>query len=209
MKKNPGLLDTVIEENKLQFCYEVTENVEKVLNPSKIFGAFKQFEEGDSVELSPSAYNQFSAMADLMKTRDLGAMLTIDYGGETNFSNSVRGIFKQKMLKDEKLLENVGEMDLSAYVNFKSFKKICSNLEIAHHPLINQGSFLQLLGVDMRKEVLLKNCLNEKQREAIEWQYNKIVVEMNETFYAFLCQNRGNTPIYPFVREVYEDLQLI
>ena len=45
--------------------------------------------------------------------------VVIDYGEDHSFSNSFRGLMKHKLVKDEqKILDNVGNIDLTSYVNF-------------------------------------------------------------------------------------------
>ena len=45
--------------------------------------------------------------------------LVIDYGEDHSFSSSFRGLKNHELVKDEQtILDNVGNMDLTAYVNF-------------------------------------------------------------------------------------------
>ena len=46
--------------------------------------------------------------------------LVVDYGEDHSFSNSFRGLINHQLVKEEeKILENVGNLDLTAYVDFR------------------------------------------------------------------------------------------
>jgi NADH dehydrogenase [ubiquinone] 1 alpha subcomplex assembly factor 7 len=54
-----------------------------------------------------------------------GAALIVDYGEDHAFSNSFRGIKDHKLVKDwPTIFEKVGDLDLTAYVNFKQLSTI-------------------------------------------------------------------------------------
>ena len=92
----------------------------KVLQPKKFFSdkARKDLKVGDTFEICPGAVNftqEISALIELTQ----GAALIVDYGENHAFSNSFRGIKDHKIIKDwPTIFENVGELDLTAYVNF-------------------------------------------------------------------------------------------
>ena len=98
-----------------------TENVVKVLQPSKFFSdeAKKDLKVGDTFEVCPSAVDftkDIAALVELTK----GAALVIDYGEDHAFSNSFRGIQNHKLVKEwPKIFDEVGRLDLTSYVNFK------------------------------------------------------------------------------------------
>lgn len=47
-----------------------------------------------------------------------GAILNIDYGGQVNYSNSIRAIKNHKFIPHPYFWQIPGKCDLSAYVNF-------------------------------------------------------------------------------------------
>ena len=58
-----------------------------------------------------------------------GGVLSIDYGEDHAFSDSIRGISNHKYLKNlDELLEVPGEADISAYVNFKALKEVAEKI---------------------------------------------------------------------------------
>ena len=70
-----------------------TENVVKVLQPSKFFSeeARKDLKVGDTFEVCPTA-NDFAKDIGQLVELTKGAALVIDYGEDHAFSNSFRGI---------------------------------------------------------------------------------------------------------------------
>jgi len=51
--------------------------------------------------------------------------LVIDYGEAHSFSNSFRGLKNHKLVKDEsEILANVGNIDLTTYVNFSQISEV-------------------------------------------------------------------------------------
>jgi SAM-dependent MidA family methyltransferase len=98
-----------------------TENVITKLKPEKLFSdeAIRDLKPGDSIEVCPEA---ISLMKDLCGLVELsrGMALIIDYGEDHGFSNSFRGIKNHKLVKEEgEILKNIGNIDLTAYVNFR------------------------------------------------------------------------------------------
>ena len=113
-----------------------TENVVKVLQPSKFFSeeAKKDLKVGDTFEVCPSASDFTKDIASLVElTR--GAALVVDYGEDHAFSNSFRGIQNHKLVKDWPTIFNqVGRLDLTSYVNFKQIAQLAKmNKKIITH----------------------------------------------------------------------------
>ena len=98
----------------------MTENVIKVLQPEKFFNeeARKDIKPGDMIEVCPGAANYTKEICSLLEV-SRGAGLVVDYGEDHSFSNSFRGFMEHKLIKDwDTILKNVGQMDLTSYVNF-------------------------------------------------------------------------------------------
>jgi len=64
-----------------------------------------------------------------------GTALVVDYGEDHAFSNSFRGIKDHKLIKDfSQIVEEVGRIDLTSYVNFAQIRKIAeANQSILTH----------------------------------------------------------------------------
>ena len=87
----------------------------------------------------------------LLGSRKKASSLIIDYGEEAAFSNSLRGILKQRIYKDDDILKYSGECDLSAYVNFQMLKNVIKNFRnLQCRGVLEQGIFLELLGIKSR-----------------------------------------------------------
>ena len=102
--------------------------MKKILQPHKLFSedAIKDLKNGDTFEICPQA-TQFTqeicALIELTK----GAALLVDYGEDHAFSNSFRGIKNHKLIKDwPTIFHHVGELDLTAYVNFQHISQVAS-----------------------------------------------------------------------------------
>ena len=124
-------------EFKFQANKQFTENVDKILKPEKLFGKEleKEIKVGDSIEICPGALTITQEIMSLIEV-SRGSALIIDYGEDHAFSNSFRvtffyidrfsqGIKDHKLVKEfDKIIEEVGQIDLTSYVNFSQIKKI-------------------------------------------------------------------------------------
>jgi len=59
--------------------------------------------------------------------------IIIDYGEDHGFSNSFRGLKNHKLVKDDQqILDNVGNIDLTAYVNFQQVAEVAKINKLIH-----------------------------------------------------------------------------
>jgi NADH dehydrogenase [ubiquinone] 1 alpha subcomplex assembly factor 7 len=142
----------------LTIDHQYSENVEKVLKPDKIFGGTEirgEIKVGDSIEVCPGAITTTQEIMSLLEV-SRGTALIIDYGEDHAFSNSFRAIKEHKLIKDfDQILEEVGRIDLTSYVNFAQIRKIAeSNKSILPYGPMPQGLFLECMGITMRLELL-------------------------------------------------------
>ena len=73
---------------------------------------------GDSIEICPEAISHTKDICSLAEL-SRGMALIVDYGEDHSFSNSFRGLKQHKIIKDDdEILENIGNIDLTSYVNF-------------------------------------------------------------------------------------------
>lgn len=116
--------------------HSFTENVEKVLRPEKLFGqeVAKEVKVGDTIEVCPAAASLTQEIIQMLEV-SRGTALIIDYGEDHAFSNSFRvslrltnalkGIKDHKIVKEfDQIVDNIGQIDLTSYVNFAQIKKI-------------------------------------------------------------------------------------
>lgn len=142
----------------------------------------------------------------LLSTSPMASALIIDYGDMQAFSNSFRGIKDQRILKKEEILDNSGECDLTSYVNFRAIKNVLgkfSNLKFGG--IMQQGDFLECLGIENRANDLKKN-LNLNKSEIIDRQYHRLVDpdKMGDTYKVFYIHKNTNKPVYPFIEEILD-----
>lgn len=112
------------DELEFQITDSPTENTFTKLQPEKLFTdeAKRDLVPGDSIEICPEGVNFTKDVCSLIELSK-GMALVVDYGEDHSFSNSFRGLKNHELVKDEKMmLDNVGNMDLTAYVNFQQIK---------------------------------------------------------------------------------------
>ena len=82
-------------------------------------------------------------------------MICFDYGYKNNkMSNSLQSV---KQHSYSKLLSNVGKADITHHINFNLFSKIIKDLGLQLEGIIDQGIFLQKMGITHRANILTKN----------------------------------------------------
>ena len=110
------------ETKELEFAISdgPTENTNTKLQPDKFFTqqALDDLKPGDTIEICPEAVKFTKDICNLLElSRGIG--LVIDYGEDHSFSNSFRGLKNHKLVKnDSDILANIGNIDLTSYVNF-------------------------------------------------------------------------------------------
>jgi len=78
----------------------------------------KDIKPGDSIEICPDATQLTKDICSLLEL-SRGMSLIVDYGEPHSFSNSFRGLKEHKLVKDDQeILDNIGNIDLTTYVNF-------------------------------------------------------------------------------------------
>eukprot|EP00347_Sterkiella_histriomuscorum_P000709 403374808 len=198
-------LDLSIEEGTLVPQYE-QENIQNILKPEKLFTKeiLKDIKPGDQIEVCPQAITLTQEIISLVEL-SRGNALIIDYGEDHAFTNSFRGIKNHQVVKDFKeICDNVGQIDLTSYVNFAQIKKIAQNNEnlIVNGPM-PQGLFLESMGINMRKEILQKYTKTEQQRKILEESYYRLChpQEMGEIYKMMYFGHKDVGDIYPFIGE--------
>lgn len=100
-------------------------------------------------ELSEESQKFLSAMADII-SKHKGAGCIIDYGyfEDAARTDSFQAVYKNAYAP---VLENIGDQDLTAHVDFKTLEKIINNtngLDVTG--LLTQSAFLKILGIESR-----------------------------------------------------------
>lgn len=133
------------------------------------------------VELSPQS---LSIVQNITKrlTESSGAFLTIDYGANRHISDSLRAIRSHEFVP---ILREPGEADLSADVNFFSFRKAyeqtpaikqSAKLPICLGP-ISQRQFLLSMGIEYRVVQLVLSSKTDKEAVDIHKGYKRLVAD--------------------------------
>ncbi len=133
---------------------------------------------GAVFEYSVDAKNFMSELCKALKTLG-GIAINFDYGYiETDFSNSLQAIKNHQKIN---VLENVGDADITALVDFLMLEKIAKNFAL-NSSLISQAEFLQALGIEERRKILLAK--NPKKRQEINLAIDRLISsdQMGELF---------------------------
>jgi NADH dehydrogenase [ubiquinone] 1 alpha subcomplex assembly factor 7 len=119
---------------------------------------------GNIIEISPESQAYVSAIATRIggtsqdpKPTPSGAALILDYGTtDTVPINSLRGIREHKRVSP---FEAPGLVDLSADVDFMALAEAALNASpgVEVHGPVEQGSFLEVMGIKERAEMLIKS----------------------------------------------------
>ncbi|XVN41503.1 MAG: class I SAM-dependent methyltransferase [Rickettsia endosymbiont of Argas persicus] len=124
-----------------------------------------------------------------------GSGLIIDYGYDINPNIRTRHKYNPTLqaIKNHEycpIIENLGEADLSAHVDFYVLKTVAQNSKINVIDTISQRDFLIQNGILLRKQTL-QNKLEPQQAELIERQIDRLISlkEMGELFKVLQVMN--------------------
>lgn len=117
-----------------------------------------------------------------------GSGLIIDYGYDINPNARTRNQYNSTLqaVKNHKycpILENLGEADLTAHVDFYALKTVAKNSKINVIDTISQHDFLIENGILLRKQIL-QNKLEPSKAQLIERQVDRLIskTQMGELF---------------------------
>ena len=164
MKTDIGWHERVIgwDEGSNDFAWTLNSkkrNLEALLSEKVL----KEAETGDIAEVSPISLALSEIMADHIAHSN-GVGLYIDYG----YAQSATGDSFQA-LKDHEFcdcLDHCGEADLTAHVDFQAISNAFTRGGCQSLPLLEQGLFLQRMGIEARATQLSANG-NNKQKQDI------------------------------------------
>ncbi len=114
---------------------------------------------GGVFEYSEVAKNFMSQLCQALESRG-GIAINFDYGYvKTEFANTLQAI---KNHQKTSVLENVGEADITALVDFSLLEKIVKSYRL-DSSLISQREFLMALGIEERRKILLQEKSDEEK----------------------------------------------
>ncbi|PYH93250.1 hypothetical protein BO71DRAFT_381999 [Aspergillus ellipticus CBS 707.79] len=116
-----------------------------------------------------------AAAAPVAKSTPSGAALIMDYGTlDTIPINSLRGIREHRTVP---ALSAPGQVDVSADVDFTALAEAAleGSEGVEVHGPVEQGDFLQALGITERMEQILKKVGDEEKRRTLETGWKRLV----------------------------------
>lgn len=117
---------------------------------------------GDQVEVS---LQQKDTLGDFIKIilKQGGISLFIDYG----YTHAVPGDTLQALQHHSycDILDNPGEADITAHVNFTEIARFAMEKEMTVHDPVPQGEFLKRLGIEARAENLIQSATPEQKAD--------------------------------------------
>lgn len=125
-------------------------------------------EKRDHVEVCPEAGVIAQELASRMHEHG-GSSLVVDYGHDGTKTDTFRA-FKNHALHP--VLSEPGTADLTADVDFSYLKRILIGKALTYGP-VTQEQFLKNMGIDMRYQKLLQNCLPDHRKE-LESSYDML-----------------------------------
>jgi len=127
-----------------------------------------------------------------------GAALIIDYG---HFGTKEDTLRAYKAHKQTDVLENVGEGDITADVDFKFIQDTIenANCNVSIHGPTTQHDFLKNMGIDVRLMNLLRQCRNSEDHRKIVASYKMIVGKenMGERFKFLGITSKNSSAVVP------------
>ncbi len=151
---------------------------------------FKILKKQNFIEYSPLGSKYLNNIFKFIK-KNTGGILIVDYGYfAVNMKDTLQAIHKKKY---SKILENIGESDITYNVNFYLIKKIAENFKKLKVNFTTQSKFLINLGISQRAEIISKNkTFNEKAD--IFYRLKRLISdnEMGNLFKVMLIKNSNN-----------------
>ncbi len=146
---------------------------------SKLNIPFKA-KDGDIYEISDITQDIMQNICSRLKEQK-GLALFIDYGYVSDgLGDTLQALYKHKYAD---ILDNCGEQDLTAHVDFSALEQIASNLGLSTTDIVTQASFLQSLGIEQYTEKLQAKA-TAKQAEDLTTAYHRLTAtsEMGSLF---------------------------
>jgi len=127
--------------------------------------------EGAVFELSPAVISVGTEVARRIAAEG-GAAVFVDYGrSESAVGESLQAVRAHRIVK---VLENPGEADLSAHVDFALLARVARDADAAAAGPVTQGALLSALGIGIRAE-RLKRGLSGEAAEALDQAVTRLI----------------------------------
>ena len=158
-------------------------NFEKKIN-------FKISHNQNFIEYSQIGWDYLRNIAEIIKLNS-GGILLLDYGySEERMKNTLQAISNHKF---SKILENVGNSDITHNINFNLFKKIIKQLGGLKNNFTTQKNFLIKMGIKQRAQIISENQPFSKKAD-IYYRLQRLIDEkqMGNLFKVMLIKNQKN-----------------
>lgn len=145
---------------------------------------------GSLREICPAAGTVMKDISRLIYTAG-GACLFIDYG----YADAAAHPGTLQALKNHKyhpVLEQIGEADITAHVDFLALKDSAEGAGLSPLPLVTQGTFLTRLGIHTRVKALEGKATRE-QKKSLQAQVERLIhpSQMGTLFKVFCATSPG------------------
>ena len=141
-----------LDKEKLVFCKKKLRN-----KNTKFISDEVNYNQLKILELSPVSNIIFEELVKYLQY-DNGVFIIIDYGYTKNYNqNTIQSIKKNKKTN---FLENIGNQDLTAHVNFGEFIKLLKKNNIDNYSIDSQRNFLTKNGINFRANQLIEKNPN-------------------------------------------------
>lgn len=160
-------------ENNFTFVSQQVEDI-------KILKSLEKFEHVKVAEIAHSRVEYFKSICKFIQQHK-GVFITIDYG----YKNPPNHLTLQTIYHHKKthLFENIGNQDITSYVNFDEFIFIANQYNLKIDTFCSQKDFLISCGIEERMKNLQKNK-SEQTIKNIESEYDRLInkSQMGEIF---------------------------
>ena len=151
---------------------------------------FEISKDQEIIEYSPSSFEYLKDISNLIKNND-GGLLIIDYGYlNLKMKETLLAI---KNHKHSKILEDIGDSDITYNINFNLFKKFVGQFDDLNFIITNQKKFLTSMGIIQRAEIISENIPFSKKSDLF-YRIRRLIDEkqMGELFKVMLIKKHKN-----------------
>lgn len=152
---------------------------------------------GSFLEISPASCYIIKEISRYIK-KNQGAALIIDYGYSSFlYQNTFQSLKNHKF---NNVLENIGNADMTAHVNFIELCQVVKKEGLDCFVPISQRDFLINFGIELRLEMLLSNLSDNLKITNLTSGVNSLIdkKEMGELFKVLLIQNSNLSEVFGF-----------
>jgi len=130
------------------------------------------------VEVSPSSLIHCQWLCERIMKQG-GSSLIIDYGHEGQKEDTLRGFKNHKLVE---ILDNPGEIDITADVNFSHLRSVAEAVGVDASESITQDAFLKNMGIETRLLMLMRATISGPARKNLSECFDYLMKEMGPKF---------------------------